>query len=550
MPSTPIERDTTQVPLIITSNENDDTPRAEAHDETQIQTTEHENTQSLPAVNDDLPPPWQSIFKKEFEQSWPLMLRGAVVAGRYFAISVMLGKVDERLLAPNTLINSLESIYIIFGGRSLSIIGSMISKLKGEENAEKIGLICRQGLIFGTLISLPVTALYYFANHHMLAAFGQHPFAVEKAKDYFHAAALGYLPLILMTAQQRLLQGLHRPIPVLASNVLHSTLSVICSYLFLFGKLDAPKLEMAGVGYAFAIAGWASLILNTIYISCSKSLENYHLTRMQFDLTSDDFKKIITKGLPTGLQFTTENIANMINSIFLGLHNLTALSADQMASQIALLTSIANGGLAQAISVCVGESLGKKQYQAIKRYGNAGLLAGTIFPIVSLLLFLFLREQFVGLFIDTSNPNNAELTRLASTFLLFESLRQFTTGIQFTTTGALLGLQDTAFTMKTSVAFSLFLNAAILCLMHFALHLNSMSLFAAKTIGVGIAAFFNTGHWLLQSHEQSEQDKAEVKEIALCARLSRSVGLFCQTPERHDISDLARAETANAPATI
>ncbi len=537
MSRSPRDPDITQAPLIVSSSQdNDDAP----------QTAITVSVQPQSPVNNDIPPPWQDIFKKEFEQSWPLMLRGAVVAGRYFAISVMLGKVNERLLAPNTLINALETVLITFGGGSLGIISSMISKANGENKKAEIGVLCRQGLVFATLLSIPISLLYYFANNHLLTLFGQHPFAVDKAKDYFQSAALGYLPLMLLTAEQRLLQGLQRPIPVLMSNVLHSGLSVACSYLFLFGKLDAPTLEMKGVGYAFAIAGWASLIVNTIYLLCSSSLRDYQLTDMNWDLTNNDFKEMVKKGLPSGLQATTDNIANMINSIFLGLHNLTALAADQMAAQIALLIGIANRGLGQAVSVCIGKSLGEKKYAAIKRYGNAGILSGMLFPTVALLFFIFMREKFVGIYVDTKNPENAELVKLASLFLLFEPLRQFTTGVQSTAAAGLLGLKDTAFTAKMSLAFSLILNAAILCLMHFWLHLNSLSLFAAKTIGVGTAAFFNTGRWLLLSHEQSEQDKAEVKEMTVCDRVSRSMGLFCGKQERHDVSDLVHAETYSA----
>lgn len=536
MLGTSTERDSTQIPLIASTDEQNDSNNA-PHD-TQITIP--------PSMNDDVPPPWQDIFKKEFEQSWPLMLRGAVVAGRYFGISVMLGKVNERLLGPNTLINALEAIYIIFGGRSLSIVSSMISKANGENKKEEIGILCRQGIAFAALISLPISLLYYFANNHLLSAFHQPSFAVEKARDYFQGAALGYLPLMLLTAQQRLLQGLQRPIPVLMSNIVHSGLSVACSYLFLFGELGAPKLEMEGVGYAFSIAGWGSVLLNTIYMLCDKSLNDYQLTRMQWNLRSNDFSEMVKKGLPTGLQFTTENIANMVNSIFLGLHNLTALSADQMASQIALLISIANGGLAQAVSVCVGKSLGEKNYAAIKRYGNTGILFGILFPTVAMLFFIFMREKFISIYIDTNNPENAELAKLASLFLLFEPLRQLTTGVQFAAAGALLGLKDTGFTAQMSIAFSLILNTAILCLMHFALHLNSLSLFSAKIIGVGTAAIFNTGRWLLQSHELSDRDKAEVKDMSLCQRTSRSIGLFCEKTERHDVSDIERAEAAPA----
>ena len=218
----------------------------------------------------------------------------------------MLSKINEGLLAPNTLVNALESVLVIFAGRSLSIESSEISTLTGKINKEKqyiaefqdgiailsrdgvtdairkmltniekhaqeigiefvqspaadtqkesievllqnciqkaeekidqhnkqIGIVLRHGMLLGLLLSLPITGLYYFANHHVLQLVGQHPFVVEKSKEYFQAAALGFVPLTLLTAQQRLLQGLHQPFPVLISNTLHTALCAAFSYLF------------------------------------------------------------------------------------------------------------------------------------------------------------------------------------------------------------------------------------------------------------------------------------------------------------------------------
>lgn len=493
------------------------------------------------------------ILKNLLKQSWPLMLRGAVVAARYFACAVMLAKTDEQLLAPNTLINAMESIYIIFGGRSLAIVSSEISKLYGEmvkarkdqlregaspeqlaaagvtiaNNVEKIGIVLRHGALLAGAISLPIAGLYYFANHHMLRLLGQHHFAVEKAQDYFQAAALGYVALNFLTAQQRLLQGLQEPIPVLLSNAMHSGLCVLFSYLFLFGKLGFPQLEMAGVGYAFAIAGVATVLANTVYLAFKESVQPYHVFSLQGGFQWPVLRDLAKKGLQTGLQNTTENIANMINSLFLGLHNLTALSADQMAMNVALFISITSGGLAQAISVCVGKALGEKKYQTLKQYGNTGIVLGMVFPVAAFMTLLAARTQFISLFVNVNNPDNAELVRLASSFLLLECLRQLTTAIQLTTaTGGLLGLKDTAFTMKTSIGCSLALNAGLLAFFHFVLNANSLVLFSSKAIGMGITALLNTGRWVVVSHEQSPQERASVKDTRMCYRVGRSLRMF------------------------
>ncbi|MCX7124488.1 MAG: MATE family efflux transporter [Gammaproteobacteria bacterium] len=458
-----------------------------------------------------------TLFKDLIVQSLPMMARGGVVAGQYIGISLLLSQVNEDFLGPNKLINGAASVAIIFGGRSQTILTTLMGELNGRNTTadrERMGLIFRHGLIFASLLSVPIVLMYYFVFHEFFRLLGQHPFAVEKVKEYFQAAALGFPPLMLLTTQQRFSQALKLPMQPLYSNLVHSTLSVTFSYLFLNGKLGLPKLEMAGVGYAYVIAGWTTLLLNTAFllIKSSNDWKDYKLFSLHGGFELATLKLLARRGIPTGIQYTTENIANLINSIFLGLHSLTALSADQMAMQLALTSSIANGGLAQAVQACVSNALGKKKFQAIVRYGNMGIALGMAFPALAFIVFLLAREQFISLYVDVNNPKNSDLVRLAGAFLLLECLRQWTTGPQFTATGALAGFKNTDFTMKTSLAFSLGLNAAILSFMHFALHADSVTLFAEKPIGTGVCMILNTFFWLMLSREQSPQAKAEVKD--------------------------------------
>ncbi|MDP1574499.1 MAG: MATE family efflux transporter [Coxiellaceae bacterium] len=510
-----------------------------------------------PSVNADSLADTESrsqLLKALLGQSWPLMLRGAVVAARYFACAILLAKTDERLLAPNTLINAMESMYMVFAGRSLAILSSEISKLYGEiqkadreknaegtslermaacekiitDNNQKIGVVLRHGMLLAGTIGLPIAALYYFANHHILHLLGQHHFAVEKAQDYFQAAAPGFLALNCLTAQQRLLQGLLEPIPVLASNVMHSGLSVLFAYLFLSGKAGFPKLEMDGLGYAFTAASFATVLLNTLYFCMKKNIQPFHIFSAQGGFQPALYKELAKKGLQTGLQNTTENVANMINNIFLGMSGgLTALSASQMSESLALFLSTMSGGLAQAISVCVGKSLGEKKYGTLKQYGNLGIVLGMSFPVMVFITMLFARRSFISLYVNTNNPDNADLVNSASYFLLIACLRQLMTAVQLTTaTGGLLGLKDTQFSMLTSIGSSLGLNSAVLCLMHFAFDAKVLALFFATVIGPGITGILNTGRWIMKSYEQSPAELAAVQDATVPYRLVRSVRLF------------------------
>ena len=90
------------------------------------------------------------------KQAGPNALRGAIVAGRYFLTAYFLGRLDERLLAPNTLISLLESMLVVLGSRSLNAVSSEIGRLKGVGQTGDIGAVVRQGSVFATAIGLSI----------------------------------------------------------------------------------------------------------------------------------------------------------------------------------------------------------------------------------------------------------------------------------------------------------------------------------------------------------------------------------------------------------
>ncbi len=437
------------------------------------------STPSQTAITIPNPPPpytlsdneisaWSSIAADTLKQAGPNALRGAVVAGRYFVTAYFLGRLDEKLLAPNTLISLLESTLVVLGSRCLNSISAEISRLKGAGQNENIGAVVRQGSIFATTVGLVIGALYYFANHHLLQAVGQHEYAVEEARKYFQAAAPGYLALMLFTVQQRFFQGIKVSKAALYSSTLHSALIVALSYPLMFGvdKLNISKLELTGAGWAFTAATWLTLISHTLYLYFASWLNEYDLKSTKNALDLEKILHLARVGIPSGIQCAIENASNITNSIFLGsIGGLNALTADQISLQVAQLISIANNGLGGAINPCVSHALGEKKYHNMRRYGYIGMAMGAVLPIIAFVLLLPFHQSFTSIFINTDSEKNTDITELAKHFLLWECLRQLITGMQVTSSSALQGLKDTKLPMYSSIGFAFAMNLGILFLL-------------------------------------------------------------------------------------
>ena len=470
-------------------------------------------------------PPWSHIAYDLLKQAGPNALRGAIVSSRYFLTAYFLGRLDERLLAPNTLISLMESLLVVLGSRSLNSISSEIGRLKGKGELENIGPVVRQGTLYASVIGISIGALY-FANYRILQLFGQHEFAVDEARKYFEAAAPGYLALMLFTVQQRFYQGIKNSAAALYSSALHTALTMLLSYPPMFGLGVIPKLELTGAGYAFTVATWVTLIIHTGYLRFAKSWRDYAIFETKDTFNLSKIIGLARIGIPSGIQCAMENAANITNSIFLGrFGGLNALTADQVSLQLAQFISIVTNGLGGAINPCVSTALGKKAYHDASRYGYTGMLMGTALPVFSFALLFPLHESFTSIFLNIHNPNNTTIITLAKYFIGLECMRQLFTSAQVTTSGALQGYKDTKFPMIATIACAFVVNLALLFLFADGLKSNLQTLFGIKAVGFFMAAIFNLGRFAMKSHEVTDADKVEIAGQSTLHRLFRGVKL-------------------------
>jgi len=120
-----------------------------------------------------------------------------------------------------------------------------------------------------------------------------------------------------------------------------------------------------------------------------------------------------------------------------------ALAAHQVALQCAAFTFMVPLGIGMAGTVRVGQAAGRGDETAARRAGGVSIGLATLFMCATAVLFVTLPRPIVGLYIDLSAPDNAEVVALAVQLLGVAALFQVFDGLQVAAHGALQGLKDT-----------------------------------------------------------------------------------------------------------
>ena len=169
------------------------------------------------------------------------------------------------------------------------------------------------------------------------------------------------------------------------------------------------------------------------------SLEDGHSP--DFDYASKSLwdleKKILTIGVPSGMQGFFEIATFGMAVVMMGWISVSAQAAHIVAINMASLTYMMATGIAAAGGILVGTDIGERNRDGIITSGNAALLLSVLFMGLCALVFYFGRVILVRAYTEEQ-----AVIEIAVTLVVWGAIFQLFDGIQAVSLGLLRGLQD------------------------------------------------------------------------------------------------------------
>jgi len=117
---------------------------------------------------------------------------------------------------------------------------------------------------------------------------------------------------------------------------------------------------------------------------------------------------------------------------------VTTVAAHQIAMSVTSLLFMIPMSLAIALTIRVGLYYGEKNWAAMHKVQQLGLLMGTLFAFATMSLIWFFRPEIISIYSD-----DADVAQAAMYLLLFAMAYQLMDGWQVSAAGCLRGMQDT-----------------------------------------------------------------------------------------------------------
>jgi len=375
----------------------------------------------------------------------------------YFAVPMLIGNVFQQLYT------TVDSVIVgrFIGKEALAAVGAsfpiifllvslimgitmacsiLISQYFGAKEMEKVKRTIDTTYIFLFCAAVLITGIGIIFSEPILRLLKTPPAILQLATTYLKIIFAGILATFGFNTISAILRGLGDSKTPLYFLIVSTIINIVLDLVFVLSF----KWGVAGAAWATVIAQGVSVIFGLIYLRIQNEIFRFHWNRLTFDFLI--FKQSLIIGLPTGVQQMLVAAGFMALSRIVNGFGTITIAAYTAASRLDSFASMPAMNLSMAVSSFVGQNLGAKKPERVKKGHLVALaMAGCISLSITAIVFIFGRE-LVALF--TNDPGVIQIgydyLRIVGVFyIVFSSM--------FITNGVLRGAGDTLVPMFATV---------------------------------------------------------------------------------------------------
>ncbi len=386
-----------------------------------------------------------SELKSLLHLSVPIILAQLSQCAMGFVDTVMAGRVSSVDLAAVAMGSSIWFPAFLFLLGIVMAVTPSVAQLHGAGKKEEIGHHVRQAMILGLLLSVAVIPLLRNAGA-VLAWMEVDPQAVPLTLGYLEGVSWGMPAIVLFFILRHFSEGLSCSKPSMVVGFVGLAFNVVANYILIYGKFGLPALGGVGCGWATALTNWVMCLCLLIIVWRGRV---YRPARLFAEWPRPDWAellRILRLGLPIGCSIFVEASVFAVIALLIGSLGSDTVAAHQVCLNFASLVFMVPLSISSAISVRVGQAVGRGEMAMARRAGYTGIALTLVIALfTSTLCFLF-PGPVAAIYTD-----NGQVAEMAIALLALAALFQVSDAAQVSTAGALRGYKDTRTPMLLQV---------------------------------------------------------------------------------------------------
>ncbi|MFV1441342.1 MULTISPECIES: MATE family efflux transporter [unclassified Phaeobacter] len=401
--------------------------------------------------------------------------------------TVMLGWYGVDELAAVTLGSSYFFSIFLFGSGFAFAVMPMVAAAAGAGEERQIRRSTRMGLWLSLVYGVLAMPLLWWSEA-ILLLLGQEEKVAHDAAEYLRIAGWALFPALLYMVAKSYLAALERTQIVLWLSVFGAVVNGLVNYALIFGNWGAPELGIAGAALASLVTNGLSFVLVLVY--ALKALPEHELLKNFQRPDWEMLGRVLRMGLPIGLTTLAEASLFAASAMMMGWLGTVPLAAHGIAISLGGLTFMVHLGLSNAATIRAGNAYGRGDRAHLARGGKVVTLMSLLVSSVAIVLFLTVPGPLMSLFLDSADPQKAEILLIGGVLLAAAALFQLMDGMQVIALGLLRGVQDTGVPMVIAGLSYWAVGIPASYLLGFTFGMGGLGVWLGLVIGLSAAGLF------------------------------------------------------------
>ncbi len=445
------------------------------------------------------------FYKNVFTLALPIALQSLITIGVNMLDTIMVGSLSEEALSATSLANSFISVYHIFCmglGMGASVLVSRYygMKMKSDE-PDRAAFALKQTVCLMLRLTLGLALVFAVATalipQTIMRTYTEEARIIELGTVYFRWSVASYFFLgasLTTTIALRSVRQVKLPLFV---SIGAFFVNLIANYAFIFGKLGAPRMEVAGAALGTLIARIFEtvMILGFLFLKDREIEFRFrHLFMKTGSLISEYIKICIPVLISDGILAIGNNAVAMI----IGHLGKTMVSANAITAVTQQLSTVVVQGVSQAGAIVTGQTLGEGDKERTMRQGYLFFGLGLGLGLISALFITIIKDPVIASYTGVGPETReiaGELMIAISLIIIFQSTNSIMTK------GVLRGGGDTKMLMVTDNIFLWLVSIPLGILAGFVFHMPAFWIYVCLKSDQIIKTFWSyqrlrSGKWI------------------------------------------------------
>ena len=336
----------------------------------------------------------------------PVALQGLITFLVGFADNLMVNTLGDHAVSGVYVGSQIQTLLQMFSGGVGGAIVIIAAQYWGKRDTERMRIIVSIGVRVSFIVGAVFTVIGMTIPESIVRIFTSNEAVIVQGTIYLRWVSLSY---VFFCLAQSLISSM-RAVEITRMGMWTSlgslVVNITLNYVLIFGKLGFSPMGVQGA----AIATVASRIAELVIIACYVLLKDDRLAfrvkhLMLRDRTlRDDFFRY---GLPLVAGEIVWAVNMMCNSKIMGGYGAAVITAVSVANTLNSLAYIAISGLASAVGLITGRTVGKGKTELMKEYARTTQVIFLGLGIVTGLGVYLINGPFVALYTGISADASA-----------------------------------------------------------------------------------------------------------------------------------------------